>query len=69
MNWATRANETVQVGDLVALSVLKHADAVGRIVAEADDDKVECELVRGGNHASGTFITVERDQLLVKVHE
>jgi hypothetical protein len=66
--WTTRANETVRIGDLVALSVLRHADAVGRIVAEADRGRIQCELVRGGNHARGKLVHVEPDQLLVKVY-
>lgn len=65
--WTTRANELVSFGDLVALSVLAHADAVGRIVAEADEGKIQCVLVRGGNATPGSFVTVEEDQLLVRV--
>jgi hypothetical protein len=65
--WTTRADEQVGFGDLVALSVLKHADAVGRIVAEADEGKIRCVLVRGSNCQPGDVVTVDADQLLVKV--
>lgn len=68
MKWTTRADESVGIGDLVALSVLKHADAVGRIVAEADDDRIQCVLIRGGNAKPGMFVKVEADQLLVRVY-
>lgn len=68
MKWTTRANEIVGIGDLVALSVLKYSDAVGRIVTEADDDRIQCVLVRGGNCQPGFFVTVEEDQLLVRVY-
>lgn len=68
MNWTTRANEPVGIGDLVALSVLKHADAVGRIVAEVDNGHIQCVLIRGGNAIPGMFVRVEPDQLLVKVY-
>ncbi|WP_203914408.1 hypothetical protein [Rhizocola hellebori] len=65
--WTTRADEPVGPGDLVALSVLAHSDAVGRIVAGADDGTIQCLLVRGGNAKAGTFVHVEADQLLVRV--
>lgn len=68
--WTTRADEPVEVGDLVALSVLKYADAVGRIVAESPGGQVQCVLLRGGRPGSaGTTVLVEPDQLLVKVYE
>ena len=66
--WTTRANETVRHGDLVALSVLKHADAVGRIVAATDLGLIQCELVRGGSVYPGAYIEVEESQLLVRVY-
>lgn len=65
--WTTRAKEPVRCGDLVALSVLRHADAVGRIVAEADDGQIKCLLVRGSHTEPGEFVTVDEDQLLVRV--
>jgi hypothetical protein len=66
--WTTRAHELVGPGDLVALSVLMHADAVGRIVAQHDSGLIQCVLVRGGNVKPGEFIDVEEDQLLVRVY-
>jgi len=66
--WKTRANELVSIGDLVALSVLAHADAVGRIVAETESHKIQCILVRGGNCEPGSLVQVEEDQLLVRVY-
>lgn len=66
--WTTRANELVSFGDLVALSVLRHADAVGRIVAEADSGLIKCVMVRGSSVKPGDFIEVEEDQLLVRVY-
>jgi len=65
--WTTRAKELVGVGDLVAVSLLAHADAVGRIVAETGEGQVQCLLVRGGSAGPGAFVTVEEDQLLVRV--
>lgn len=65
--WTTRADEQVGLGDLVALSVLRYSDAVGRIVAEADEGKIRCVLVRGSNCRAGDMVTVEADQLLVRV--
>ncbi|HCT77230.1 MAG TPA: hypothetical protein DGG94_07450 [Micromonosporaceae bacterium] len=65
--WTTRANEIVSLGDLVALSVLDHADAVGRIVAQRDGGLIQCVLVRGSSVKPGEFIEVEEDQLLVRV--
>lgn len=66
--WTTRADELVSFGDLVALGVLAHANAVGRIVAETQNGKIKCVLVRGGSADPGTFLTVEEDQLLVRVY-
>ena len=66
--WTTRAHETVGIGDLVALSVLAHADAVGRIIAEADHGQIHCVLVRG-NGKPGTHLHIDPDQLLVKVYQ
>ncbi|GIH07110.1 hypothetical protein Rhe02_51770 [Rhizocola hellebori] len=65
--WTTRANEPVGFGDLVAISVLKHADAVGRIVARRDSGRIQCVLVRGSSVKPGEFVEVEEDQLLVRV--
>lgn len=67
MIWTTRANEQVGPGDLVALSVLKRADAVGRIVTGVDEGKIQCVLVRGSNCRAGDVVTVDADQLLVRV--
>lgn len=66
--WITRANELVGHGDLVALSVLKHADAVGRIVAQRDSGLIQCVLVRGNRVKPGEFVEVGEDQLLVRVY-
>lgn len=66
--WTTRANEVVGIGDLVALSVLRHSDAVGRIVAQADSGHIQCILIRGGNCQPGHVVHVEEDQLLVRVY-
>lgn len=66
--WETRAQELVGIGDMVALSVLAHSDAVGRIVAEAADKKIQCVLVRGSNCKPGDFVTVDAEQLLVRVY-
>ena len=66
--WTTRANESVGPGDLVALSVLAHADAVGRIVAAGAANLIQCVVVRGGYAKPGAVIDVEEDQLLVRVY-
>ncbi len=66
--WTTRADETVGFGDLVALSVLNHGDAVGRIVARTQEGLVQCLIVRGNGARPGTFIDVDEDQLLVRVY-
>jgi hypothetical protein len=68
--WTTRAYEPVGPGDLVALSVLSHADAVGRIV-ESNNlnlNLIQCVLVRGNHVKPGTIIEVEQEQLLVRVY-
>ena len=65
--WTTRAKELVSCGDLVAISILAHADAVGRIVAETDGGQIQCLLVRGSHTKPGEFVTVDEDQLLVRV--
>ena len=66
--WTCRSDELVGIGDTVALSVLEHSDAIGRIVAQTEDDQIQCLLV--GCHAScqpGGFVTVGEDQLLLRV--
>lgn len=65
--WITRGKERVGIGDLVALSMLKHSDAVGRILGPVGEGLVLCELIRGGNKAAGKTVVVEPDQLLVRV--
>jgi len=65
--WTTRSAELVGIGDTVALSVLGHADAIGRIVAKTDDNRIQCLLVCHTNRP-GTFITVDEDQLLLRVN-
>jgi hypothetical protein len=64
--WTTRSRELVGIGDTVALSVLGHADAIGRIVAKTDDDQIQCLLVC---HAcsSKSFIAVDEGQLLLRL--
>ena len=61
--WTTRSAELVGIGDTVALSVLEHADAIGRIVARTDDDRIQCLLV-GHNDR---FVNVDEDQLLLRL--
>jgi hypothetical protein len=65
--WTTRSAELVGIGDTVALSMLGHADAIGRIVAKTEDDLIQCLLVchscRGG-----AFVNVEEDQLLLRIN-
>jgi len=65
--WTTRSSELVGIGDTVALSVLGHADAIGRLVAKADDDRIQCLLVCH-TCRPGTFVKVDEDQLLLRVH-
>ena len=67
--WRTGANEEAGPGDLVALSLVYHADAVGRIIGRAGDDLVECELIRGRRVTVGKKVQVAADQLLVRVYE
>jgi len=67
-SWTTRSHEHVDTGDLVALSLLRYSDAVGRIVGEAGDGRVQCVLIRSSSGRSGDRVTVEPDQLLVKVY-
>lgn len=66
--WTCRSDELVGIGDTVALSLLNHSDAIGRIVAQTDDDRIKCLLA--GCHPScspGDFVTVDEDQLLLRV--
>ena len=63
--WTTRARELVGIGDTVALSVLGHADAIGRIVAKTADDRIQCLLVCH-QRQPGSFVTVDEDQLLLR---
>lgn len=64
--WTTRSRELVGIGDTVALSVLGHADAIGRIVARTEDDQIQCLLVCHTCRPN-TFIKVDEDQLLLRV--
>ena len=64
--WTTRSDELVGIGDTVALSVLGHADAIGRIVAKTADDKIQCLLVCHTGRPN-TIINVYEDQLLLRV--
>jgi len=65
--WTTRSAELVGIGDTVALSVLGHADAIGRIVARTDDDLIQCLLVCHSTEPSA-FVVVEEDQLLLRIN-
>jgi hypothetical protein len=62
--WTTRSAELVGIGDTVALSVLEHADAIGRIVARTDDGRIQCLLVCHDHK----FINVDEDQLLLRIN-
>lgn len=66
--WTTRANEEVTCGQLVALSVLRHADAVGLILGAAEGGLIRCELWRGRNIKPGAVVVVEEGQLLTRVY-
>ncbi|HEX6684548.1 MAG TPA: hypothetical protein VF062_17220 [Candidatus Limnocylindrales bacterium] len=65
--WTTRSAELVGIGDTVALSLLGHADAIGRIVARTDDDQIQCLLVCHSCKPD-SFVTVEEDQLLLRIN-
>jgi hypothetical protein len=65
--WTTRSRELVGIGDTVALSVLWHADAVGRIVAKLDDGNIQCLLVCP-TCLPNTFVAVTEDQLLLRLN-
>jgi hypothetical protein len=65
--WTTRSAELVGIGDTVALSVLGHADAVGRIVAKTDDEQIQCLLVCHTVRPN-TFVNVDENQLLLRVY-
>lgn len=39
--WTTRAQQLVGIGDMVALGVVEHSDAVGRITAETEDGLIQ----------------------------
>ena len=64
--WTTRSEELVGIGDTVALSVLGHADAVGRIVAKTAEDQIRCLLVCH-TYRPNTIVNVDEDQLLLRV--
>jgi len=66
--WTTQFDELVGIGDDVALSLLEHSDAVGRIVAKTDDGDIQCLLVRCRSCQRGRMVTVREDQLLVRVY-
>jgi hypothetical protein len=63
--WTTASGETVTVGDQVALRLLEHPDAIGRIMAETPDGRIECVLVQCGSCPAGGRVSVEEDQLLL----
>jgi hypothetical protein len=65
--WTTRADELVGIGDMVALGLLEHSDAVGRIVTETDDGQIRCMLVRCNSCEPGSLVTVDEEQLLLRV--
>lgn len=65
--WTTRFAEPVGIGDTVALSVLGHADAIGRIVARTADSRIQCLLVCHANRPD-RFVTVDEDQLLLRLN-
>ena len=66
--WTTQFDELVGIGDDVALSLLEHSDAVGRIVAKAEDGQIQCLLVQCHSCPPGRMVTVSEDQLLVRVY-
>jgi hypothetical protein len=64
--WTTRSAELVGVGDTVALSVLEHADAIGRIIARTGGGRIRCLLVCHSCRP-GKFVIVDEDQLLLRL--
>lgn len=65
--WTTRCQELVGFGDTVALSLVAGADAIGRIVAETADGQIQCLLVRCHACPPGSMVSVDEDQLLLRV--
>ncbi len=63
--WVTRCGDRVGVGDTVALSVLTHADAIGRIVGAGEGGQVRCALVCHG--CMPCQVAVDEDQLLLRM--
>jgi len=63
--WTAVSGEIVTVGDQVALRLLEHPDAIGRIMAETPEGRIECVLVHCGSCQAGGRVTVEEDQLLL----
>jgi hypothetical protein len=67
MIWRTQQGEIVTYGDAVALGIVEHADAVGRIVAQAADGRIQCILVHCNGCQPGVLVTVTEEQLLVRM--
>jgi hypothetical protein len=63
--WTTRSGEIVRCGDLVALSLLEHPDAIGQVQGEAGDGQVSCMLVHCKSCRPGRLVAVQEDQLLL----
>lgn len=63
----TQAGEQVGWGDLVALDVLLHPDAIGCIVGGDESGDIQCVLVRCGHCKPGRVVTVAKDQILLRV--
>lgn len=67
MIWRTQQDEIVTYGDTVALGVVEHADAVGRIVAQTPDGRIRCILVHCNGCQPGALVTVREEQLLARM--
>lgn len=63
-SWKTREGDAVGVGDLVAVSVLGHRGAKGRIVGPMDADSVEVMLTGCETCSGGVPVRVYEDGLV-----
>lgn len=63
-SWQTRNDETVIVGDTVALWVLGHRGAKGVIVRAMDDDSAEVALTACETCPGGVKVRVYEDGLV-----
>jgi len=69
MSWMTGDGDRVRVGDRVAISSLRHPDAVGEIIRALAGERIECHVTQTCGGPADFHLPVRECQLVCRLPE